>query len=231
MKRILSLSVLSPFLIGMALSVSAPNAFGQACSFNTLPQGRACSKLGARCSPPTVGSGNVGKCITESLPGDTIACECQRAPTPSYSLTLTPLTPADINTGDATSTITVIPFNGFTGKVDLTCTISGLTHPEPSCATPPPATVTGLGSAPSSLTVSVSSSTAQGTYRVTVSAVDAHGRPPDNGAQSSTVSVSRVHWTIGNSLWSGGIAVLAFLVLLMLWGLSHLWRGKRDTSE
>jgi len=231
MKRILSLSVLSPFLIGMALSVSAPNAFGQACSFNTLPQGRACSKPGARCSPPTVGSGNVGNCTTEAARGDTIVCECQGAPTASYNLTLTPLTPADVNTGDATSTITVVPFNGFTGKVDFTCTISSVTNPAPSCATPAPATVTGPGSATSPLSVSISSSTAQGTYRVTISAVDAHGRPPDNGAQSSMVSVSRVHWTIGNSLRGGAIALLAFLVLLTLWGLSHLWRGKRDTSE
>src|SRR5215468_1322998 len=122
------------------------NAFGQACSFNTLPQGRACSKPGARCSPPTVGSGNVGNCTTEAARGDTIVCECQGAPTASYNLTLTPLTPADVNTGDATSTITVVPFNGFTGKVDFTCTISSVTNPAPSCATPAPATVTGPGS-------------------------------------------------------------------------------------
>src|SRR5215467_8232711 len=103
MKRTLSLPVLGLAAIGLALAVSPPNAFGQACSFNALPQGRACSKPGARCSPPTIGSGNVGNCTTEASRGDTFVCECQGAPTPSYNLTLTPLTPADINTGDATS--------------------------------------------------------------------------------------------------------------------------------
>jgi hypothetical protein len=143
-------------------------------------------------------------------------------------MALTPLTPADMNTGTATSTITILPFNGFVGKVDFTCAVTGLTDPAPSCATPPAATVTGGGSATSPLAVSVSDSTAQGTYRVTVSAVDAHGRPPDNGAQSSTVSVMRLHWTIENSLRSFGIALLAFLVVLTIWGL---WGRKRASSE
>src|SRR5215510_3608884 len=116
MKRSSSLPVLSLVSIGLALTVSPSHAFGQSCSFNTFPQGRACSKPGARCSPPTVGSGNVGNCATEASRGDTIVCECQGAPTPFYNLTLTPLTPADVYTGDATSTITVVPFNGFTGK-------------------------------------------------------------------------------------------------------------------
>jgi len=177
-----------------------------------------------------VGGGSTGNCTTEAAKGDTIVCECQGAQTPSYNLTLTPLTPGDVYTGDATSTITVIPFNGFTGKVDFTCVISGLTSPAPSCATPSSATVTGTGSATSLVTVSVSSSTAQGTYRVAIGALDAHGRPPDNGAQSSTVSVSRVHWTIGNSLRSGGVALVIFLVVLTLWGIGQLWRGKRSAS-
>ena len=228
MKRTLSPQVLGFLLMGAALAVSAPTTLGQSCSFNTLPQGRACSKEGARCAPPTIGGGDVGRCATESPRADTLVCECQGAPTPSYNMTLTPLTPADMNTGTATSTITVIPFNGFVGKVEFTCAVTGLTDPAPSCATPPAATVIGAGSATSPLAVSVSDSTAQGTYRVTISAVDAHGRPPDNGAQSSIVSVTRLHWTIGNSLLSYGIALLAFLVVLAVWGL---WRGKRASSE
>ncbi len=147
-----SRAVLELFLIGLALAVSPLTTLGQSCSFNTVPQGRVCSKEGARCSPPSLGGGNVG------------------------------LTPATLSAGVATSTITVIPFNGFTGKVDFACTISGMGHPAPSCATPAPATVTGPSSATSLLTVSVSSSTADAEFTVTVNAVDAHGRPPDNGA-------------------------------------------------
>lgn len=213
---------------GAVLAVFPATTFGQTCSFNTVPQGRVCSKEGARCRPPTVGGGDVGKCITEAGQANTLVCECQGAPTPSYNMTLTLLTPADMDTGVATSTITVIPFNGFTGKVDFTCAVSGLTYPAPSCTTPPAATVTGPGSATSQLAVSVSSSTAQGTYKVAVSAVDSHGRPPDNGPQSSSVSVTRLHWTIGSSLRGVGIVLLAFLVLLTLWAL---WRGKQSVSR
>src|SRR5207253_10348410 len=32
-------------------------------------------------------------------------------------------------------------FNGFTGKVDFSCTVSGVPHPAPSCANPASATV------------------------------------------------------------------------------------------
>ncbi len=229
MRRALSLLVLG-LLFGAALAVAPPTTFGQACSFNTLPNGRACSKPGAKCSPPTVGSGNAGNCATEASRGNTIACECQGAPTPSYNVTLTPLTPSEITTGAATSTITVTPFNNFAGQVDFTCAVTGMTHPVPSCATPPSATVSG-SSATSPLVVTSSESTADGTFTVTVSAKDIHGRPPDNGPQSSTVLVSHVLWTIGSSLRAGGIALLAFLLLLTLWGLSHMWRSKRAASQ
>lgn len=205
-------------------------AFGQACSSKPLEQGHVCTKPGARCSPVTVGGGDVGKCTIEGSRPEALACECQGAPTPSYNVTMTPLAPGNMDTGVATSTITVIPFNGFTGKVDFTCSVSGMTYPAPSCTTPPPATVASVASANSALTVSVSSSTAQGTYTVTVTAGDEHGRPPDNGTQSSLVSVTRLHWTIGNSLWAAGIAILVFLAVLTIWGLSPLWRGKRDAS-
>lgn len=216
--------VLGFLFLVLAFAVSPSVTLGQSCSFNTVPRGRVCAKLGARCSPPTVGGGDVGVCINESGQANTLACECQGAPTPSYNVTLTLLTPSDMNTGVATFRIAVIPFNGFTGKVDFTCAVSGPNNPAPSCATPPPANVTGPGSATSQLAVSVVSSTAQGAYRVTVSAVDGHGRPPDNGAQSSTVSVTRLGWTIGNMLRAVGIVLLAFLVALALWGL---WLSKR----
>ncbi|HET7258956.1 MAG TPA: hypothetical protein VFI75_04505, partial [Candidatus Acidoferrum sp.] len=162
--------------VGGVFSISAPTAFGQACTSKPLEQGRVCTKPGARCSPPTIGAGDVGVCTIEGLRPEALACECQGAPIASYNITLSPLTPSDIDTGVATSTITVLPFNGFTGKVDFTCSVSGMTDPAPSCATPPPATVTGVASAASLLKVSVVSSTAQGTYKVTVSAVDEHGR-------------------------------------------------------
>ncbi|SRR6266566_1769507 len=210
--------------LGAVLAVSSPTTPGQSCSFKPVLQGRVCTKPGAPCSPPTVGSGNVGKCATEGMRAEALACECQGSPTPSYNITLSPLTPTYIDTDVATSTITVIPFNGFTGKVDFVCTVSGLTHPAPSCPNPASATVTA-SSATSLLTVSASSSAAEGTYTVTVNAVDSHGRPPDNGAQSSTVSVSHVRWIL---VGGGRIALLTFVALLTLWGVRLRWRAKRD---
>src|ERR1700740_3394728 len=108
-------------LASVVLAVYSPIASGQTCSSQPLLQGHVCSKPGARCSPLTVGSGAVGKCTTEGLHPEALACECQGAPTPSYNMILTPLAPADMDTGVATSTITLVPFNGFTGKVEFTC--------------------------------------------------------------------------------------------------------------
>ena len=212
------------FLVLGALLVSSPTTPAQSCSFKPVLQGRVCTKPGAPCKPPTVGSGNVGQCTTEGLRPEALACECQGSPTPSYNITLSPLTPTYIDTDIATSTITVIAFNGFTGKVDFGCTVSGLPHPAPSCANPASATVTN-GSATSLLRVSASTSAAEGTYTVTVNAVDGHGRPPDNGAQSSTVSVSHVRWIL---MGGGRIALLTFVALLALWSVRLLWRDKRD---
>lgn len=231
MKRTATRATLGFLLLGVALAVSPSTTAGQSCSFNTVPQGRVCSKEGARCSPPTVGGGNAGKCTTEAGPANTLVCECQGAPTPSYNLTLTLLTPATLSTGVATSTITVIPFNGFTGKVDFSCNVSGMSYPAPSCATPAPVTVTGPGSATSLLTVTASSSTADARFTVTVNAVDAHGRPPDNGAQSSTLLVSHSSWIIGNISVSAKMALVTFLILVALWVLVYLWRTRRPASR
>ena len=230
MKRTSSLVALGLFF-GVALAVSSPVTLGQSCSVTAVPQGQACSKTGARCSPPTVGGGNVGVCTTEAPRGDTLVCECQGAPTPSYNMTLTLFTPSAISTGSATSTITVIPFNGFTGKIDFTCAVSGVGHPGPSCANPTSATVTGGGSGTSLLVVTSSESTADATFTVTVSAVDAHGRPPDNGAQAATVLVSHSRWIIGTGFGSAKMALVTFLVLLALWMLVYLWRSRRPASR
>src|SRR5438034_4342767 len=90
------------FLVLGALLVSSPTTPGQSCSFKPVLQGRVCTKPGAPCKPPTVGSGNVGKCTTEGLHPEELACECQGSPTPSYNITLSPLSPTYIDTDVAT---------------------------------------------------------------------------------------------------------------------------------
>src|SRR5260370_28050193 len=101
----------------------------------------------------------------------------------------------------------------------------------PSCATPGRGAVTGPSSATSLLTVSVSSSTGDAEFTVTVNAVDAHGRPPDNGAQSSTLLVSHSPWIIGNSFGSAKMALATFLFLLTLWVRGYLWLTGRPASR
>src|SRR5215469_13786692 len=224
MRRTPTGAVLGGLVLGAVLAVSSSPALGQSCSSKPVLQGRVCTKPGARCSPTTVGSGSVGNCTTEGLRPEALACECQGSPTPSYNVTLSLPTPSYIDKDAATSTITVVPFNGFTGKVDFTCTVSGVTQPAPSCANPASATVTG-GAATSLLTVSASAATAEGSYTVTVNAVDEHGRPPDNGAQSATVAVSHVRWIL---MGGGRMAFLVFVVLLVLWSVRLLWRDRRD---
>lgn len=224
MKRTPTRLALEFLVLGVVLAVSSPTTLGQSCSFKPVLQGRVCTKPGAPCSPPTVGSGEMGKCTTEGLRAEALACECQGSATASYNITLSLLTPTYIDTDAATSTITVIPFNGFTGKVDFTCAVSGVTHPAPSCSNPASATVTG-SSATSRLTVSAGTSTAEGTFTVTVSAVDGHGRSPDNGAQSSAVAVSHVRWIL---VGGGRIAFLTFAALLALWSLWLGWRHRRN---
>lgn len=216
---------------GAVLALWSPPTFGQSCSFKPLEQGHVCAKPGARCSPPTVGGGDVGKCTIEGSRPEALTCECQGAPVPSYNMTLSPLTPATLSSGVVTSTITVIPFNGFTGKVDFTCAVTGVNHPVPSCATPPPATITGGSSATSPLSVSVGPSTGDASFTVTVNALDAQGRPPDNGTQSSTVLVTHSPWIIGSSFGSAKMALVIFLVLIALWVFVYLWRTRRRPAS
>ena len=224
MKRTPTGPALGGLVLAAVLAASSPTTLGQSCSFKPLLQGRVCTKPGARCSPPTVGSGNTGNCTTEGLRPEALACECQGSPTPSYNVTLSLPTPSYIDKDAATSTITVVPFNGFTGKVDFTCNVSGVPQPAPSCPNPASAILNG-GAATSLLTVSANAATAEGSYTVTVNAADGHGRPPDNGAQSATVAVSHVRWIL---MGGGRMAFLTFVVLLALWSVRHLWRYKRD---
>lgn len=88
--------------------------------------------------------------------------------TPDFTLNATALAPASVAAGVlATSTVTVAPLNGFTGSVALSCSITPVVTPAPTCAFVP-TPITG-GSGTSVLTVSSSATTPPGGYAVTVS--------------------------------------------------------------
>ncbi len=86
---------------------------------------------------------------------------------PDYSIAASTLTPASVVAGgSATSTITITALNGFTGQVDLSCSITPVVASPPTCAFVP-ASVTG-GSGTSALTVSTAAASPVGAYTITV---------------------------------------------------------------
>lgn len=87
-----------------------------------------------------------------------------------FTLTASPFNPYAVNQGGTTlSTLTLDPINGFSGTVDLTCTITPTTMPAlPSCQ-PSPASVTPPATASLTFTGSASGVNATpGSYVVTV---------------------------------------------------------------
>lgn len=111
---------------------------------------------------------------------------------PSYTLTAAALSPGTVTAGDAsTSTIAVMPVNGYTGTVALSCsTITGGTPP-PSCSfSISPVTIFGANTVNSTLTVSTSTNTPGGTYTFTVVGDDANGKSPSNGDQTLSLTTA-----------------------------------------
>ena len=229
MKRTSSRPLLGFLLIGVVLAISAQTNLAQTCTSTPAQGGRVCSKPGAPCSPVTEGVGDKGNCTTEGSRADVRSCECKGAAPPSYNIALAPLTPQTISgpsgpdPSTATSTITVTAFNGFTGTVFFTCSVAGGGPPLPSCPNPSPVTVTS-GPVNSTLSVSAVDATPAATYTITVTAADSTGLPSNSGAQSSSVYVGHLQWTVGGG---GGIALLTLAGLLALWSMGYLVRGKR----
>lgn len=230
MKRISSHPVLGFLLIGVVLAVSPLTSSAQVCP--SVPakapaRGKICAKVGAPCSPVTDGIGNTGKCTTEGSPSEE-TCECKGLPAPSYTLTLAPLIPSSLTDpagGTANSTITITPANGYTGSVNLTCTVTGGSPPPPTCSTNPPKVTVSSGAVTSGLSVTADKLTTGATYTITVTGVDAGHLTPDNGAQSLSLLVEH-HYTVGGD-GGGGIALLTLAGLLALWTMARPWRRKR----
>jgi len=112
---------------------------------------------------------------------------------PSYTITAAALSPGSVTSGNtSTSTVTVTPANGYTGSVSLSCTIAG-GIPGPTCSFSAPAvTISNTSAATSTLTVSTVTSTAGGTYSVSVTGIDANKLAPSNGPQKLTLTAAAV---------------------------------------
>lgn len=228
MKRTTSRPVLGFLLIGAVLAIFPQTNSAQTCTSTPAQGGRVCSKPGAPCSPVTDGIGDKGKCTTEGSRADVRTCECKGQPMPTYTIAVASLTPPSITNpagGSATSTVIVTPFNGFTGPVNFTCSVTGGHPPIPMCPNPASVTVVA-GPVTSGLSVTTDKLTTSATYTITVNATDAAGNPPGGGAKSLSLPVEH-HFGVGNDSGGGGIALLTLAALLALWPTGRLWWGKR----
>jgi hypothetical protein len=226
MKRTPSWPLLGFLLIGLALAVSPRASFAQVCGVIGSKPSHICASPGALCSPVTDGSGSFGECTTEPLPRGPV-CECKGLPPNSYTMALAPLTPSSITApagGTATSTVTVTPFNGFTGAVNFTCTVTGGHPPIPTCPNPASVTVAN-GPVTSGLSVTTDKLTTSATYTITVTAANASGNPPNGGPRSLSLTVDH-HYSVGGG--GSSISVLTFVVLIALWSMTRAWRKKAD---
>jgi hypothetical protein len=226
MKRTSS-RILLGFLLIVGVSALPPSMnLAQVCAVADSKPSHICATPGAQCSPVTDGTGSIGLCTTENLSGG-LRCECKGLPPHSYTMAVTPLAPNSITApagGTATSTITVTPFNGFTGPVSFTCSVTGGQPPIPTCPNPAPVNVVNAP-ATSALSVTTDKLTSSATYTVTVTATDASGTPPNGGPKSLSLTVSHQYGVGGGG--GGGIAILTLAALLALWSMGRLVLSKR----
>jgi len=109
---------------------------------------------------------------------------------PDYALAVSPLSGPVTAGNTATSIVTVTPFVGYTGRVTLSCVVSGGGAPAPACTfNPAKAVISGTSAVTSTLSITTATSTPAGAYSLSVGGSDANSMAPINGAQTLTVSV------------------------------------------
>lgn len=139
--------------------------------------------IGTATIPGTVFKKNGVNSITAVFPGDTnygsstsngVAVYVSGVPTPSIGVSGPASVVVPSPGASTTATITVTPFGGFTGAVNLACTITG---PAPSAELPAcasaSATITGTAAATAAIAITSSTSTPSGSYSMTVIGTDA----------------------------------------------------------
>jgi len=111
-----------------------------------------------------------------------------------YRLTASALNPGSVTAGKtSTSTVTVTPVKGYTGKVSFSCSVSSAGTPAPTCSfSPSMVTISSTHSATSTLTVATSSDTPGGNSTISVTARDGDNLAPGNGAQTLTLTTIAV---------------------------------------
>jgi len=113
---------------------------------------------------------------------------------PAYELSAAALSPGTVTAGnDASSTVIVTPQGGYTGTVSVSCKVVSGGSPAPACSLSPSSVVINSGApGTSTLTVSSTSKTPGGSYSISLSAIDAKGLAPSNGAQTLALIMAAV---------------------------------------
>ncbi len=117
---------------------------------------------------------------------------------PSFTVAGTALSINSGATTGNTTPVTVTPTNGFTGTVNLTCTVSapsGSTSPV-TCSVPASVTVSGAAAVAAALTVNSTSTTSGGAYSIIVIGAASGGQPSSSAAIAVTVTNPNATFTL-----------------------------------
>ena len=192
--------------IGLSCSITGGGSPGPGCSFSPPSVTLSGPAPGASTLTVSTSSSTPASNFTISVSGtDATSLAPSNGPqaltftavpagTIGYILSASALTPSSVTAGNASaSTITVIPANGYTGTVGLSCTISSGASPAPGCSfNPSSVTLSDSNPATATLALSTSTSTPASNYTISVNAVDANSLAPINGPQALTLATQAV---------------------------------------
>ncbi len=115
-----------------------------------------------------------------------------------YSISAGSLSASSVAAGTpATSALTVTAASGYTGTVTLSCSVTGMSTPAPTCAiSPNTVNVTSAIAANPTLTVTTATTNPSGAYTISVTGKDANGAGPSDGAQALALNIKFQHIVI-----------------------------------
>jgi phospholipase C len=113
---------------------------------------------------------------------------------PGYVLSITPLNPGLVTAGKgSSSSLIVIPANGYTGTVSPSCGAVNGGSSVPDCLfNPSQVTINNIDAKPLALTVATSINTPGGAYTFSVTASDSNKSAPSNGPQAMKLTAMAV---------------------------------------
>ncbi|MGH9545849.1 MAG: beta strand repeat-containing protein [Terriglobales bacterium] len=199
----ISVSALDGFNSAVTLTCSAGLPLGSSCSFEppsvtpgVTPVTSTLTITTTAATPAGTSDVTVTGTFGALSHDGSVALTVAAAPPADFTIAGSALSPASVPAGaSSTSTITVAPLNGFAGTVSLTCSITPVVTPAPTCSFMPASIANGTGT--STLTVSTSATTPTGAYSVTVTG--AFGSLLHTAPVTLTVTAAEPDFTVAAS--------------------------------